>query len=152
MRREKIFQGVLLLIIIILQLNFFSNLIWLKSGKHYKPNKSIFIKNEEIITKSCELEPKSLEGDINVNQILKASNLSELVEFYGSDRNRIGINYDRDNIKPYVNKFTSHWKKNSVEWKLWNSNDLRLVNDTKESYGHDGKRIKLGNFNLISLI
>jgi len=38
-----------------------------------------------------------------------------------------------------------HIEINDEYWSLWNSNNMSMLNITRENYGDDGSRIELGN-------
>lgn len=105
---------------------------------------------------TCPRVPDTLQGYLNSTAVLHEANLTNLVEFYGSiDKKttkqfkfkRAGKN-PQTTTEKYTKKFIDKERTNEF-WQLWNSNNMGLINDTKELYGHDGSNIELGNINFI---
>lgn len=117
------------------------------TSQQYQWYANIFNKEETQFMRmeTCPVKPNTLEGPIDINKTMQKFNLTHLVEFYGTDPQRMLMNYDRLNIIPYVNRFVSNLK-TDLFWKLWNLNDMSLINDSKQLYGYDGSRIESGNF------
>jgi len=111
--------------------------------------KKLFLDNQ-IVYQTCPRVPNTLKGILNSTQVLQDAKLSNLVEFY----NTINVNSPKPKrkhekeAKPeiYVNKMIDKEKTREF-WDLWNSNDIKLLNVSKDYYGHDGNRIEIGNKN-----
>lgn len=94
--------------------------------------------------KKCPLVPDTLQGFLNTTAILAKANLTNLVEFYDTGSKTTKQSQKSKNPEQYFNKAIDP-KKSKVFWDLWNSNDMSLLNVSREYYGHDGGRIEPGN-------
>ncbi len=106
---------------------------------------NLFLENN-IIYQACPSVPDTLKGFLNSSQMLQQANLTDLVEFYDTvNKTKQQSNAKGKNVaqEKYINKKIDK-EKTPEFWQLWNSNDITLLNVSRDYYGHDGMRIELG--------
>ncbi len=95
----------------------------------------------------------------NCSLLLNSPNMSELERFklISSESLRMCSN-DSKAVAGVTQKKSlvsvvgdEHIEINDEYWSLWNSNNMSMLNISRENYGHDGSRIELGNASQVRL-